>query len=127
MWCPRATPACTADTLFTHTLHCLALLTPSSPYPILHHDLQPRVDVVPKGYSGLLDCLELYATSVSATLVVMGSQAMTSIAVAGGSSSSIGGAANSVTLSCVKRLQLPIVVVTANTRLAQVWGVKGCG
>ena len=83
--------------------------------------------MVSKGYSGLLDCLERYATSVDATLAVMGSQAMTSNAVAGGSSSSIGGAANSVTLSCVKRLQLPIVVVTANTRLAQVWGVKGCG
>ena len=81
---------------------------------------QAKMDVVVKGYTGLLDCLESYATACEATLVVMGSQALTSQTMISGTVSSAA-VVGSVTLSCVKRLAgVPMLVVTANTRLVQV-------
>ena len=83
-----------------------------------HH--QAKTDVIVKGnYSGLLDCLESYVAACDATLVVMGSQAMTSQVTISGTMASAA-LVGSVTLSCIKRLAgLPMVVVTANTRIVQ--------
>ena len=77
------------------------------------------MDVVFKGDAGLLDCLESYVNACEATLVVMGSQAMTSQVLISGTMASAG-LVGSVTLSCIKRLSgLSMIVVTANTRLMQ--------
>ena len=77
------------------------------------------MDVVVKGYAGLLDCLESYVDACEATLVVMGSQAITSQPIISGTTASAA-VVGSVTLSCIKRLAgMPMLVVTANTRLVQ--------
>ncbi len=73
-----------------------------------------------KGYTGLLDCLESYAGACDATLVVMGSKVITSRAVGSAGGGSTLTAVGSVTLSMIKRLAgTPVMVVTANTRLAR--------
>jgi hypothetical protein len=80
---------------------------------------QPQLDVVVKGYTGLLDCMESYANACDASLVVMGSQVITSQPVISGNTTSAA-AVGSVTLSCLKRLAgRPMLVVTANTRLVK--------
>lgn len=72
--------------------------------------------MVVKGEAGLLDCLEDYASSREANLIVMGSQAMTTQTTLVGSSVTAA-AVGSVAFSCLKRLRLPMAIVTANTRL----------
>ncbi|KAL6752576.1 hypothetical protein V8C86DRAFT_2751570 [Haematococcus lacustris] len=73
-----------------------------------------RVDVLVRGASGLLDCMEAYVSSSMAAagarpLVIMASQQLTS--------NVFGYVVGSVTLSMVRRLAgTPVLVVTANTK-----------
>ena len=90
---------------------------PSRNIPVI--SIQAKMDVVVKGYAGLLDCLESYVDACEATLVIMGSQAITSQPIISGTTASAA-VVGSVTLSCIKRLAgMPMLVVTANTRLVQ--------
>jgi nucleotide-binding universal stress UspA family protein len=73
---------------------------------------QPRQDVKVKGCDGLLDCLEKYVLECDASVVVMGSKAISSVSH-NGPAAAIG----SVTLSCIRRLKLPMAIVTPQTRL----------
>uniref|UniRef100_A0A7S2VUP2 Uncharacterized protein n=1 Tax=Chlamydomonas chlamydogama TaxID=225041 RepID=A0A7S2VUP2_9CHLO len=75
--------------------------------------IDTKMDVVVKGYTGLLECMESYADAVDATLIVMGSQCLTSSASMG---TTLSLAMGSVTLSCLKRFTRPMAVVTANSK-----------
>lgn len=70
-----------------------------------------------KGYMGLLECMESYVVSVDASLVVMGSQAIVSQPLCPSGIVSAQAVVGSVTLSCMKRLRLPMAIVTPQTRL----------
>jgi hypothetical protein len=65
---------------------------------------QPQV----RGMWGLLDMMDNYVTAVDAHMVVMGSQHLTS--------NDFNYVIGSITLSAVKRLHVPVLVVTANSR-----------
>ncbi|MEW5299834.1 MAG: hypothetical protein WDW36_002809 [Sanguina aurantia] len=75
---------------------------------LLRNLIDTRADVIMRGSRGLLDCMQEKVEEAEATLVVMGSVAAT----AGGLSV----AAASITLALSKRLAVPILVTTANSR-----------
>ncbi|KAG1666285.1 hypothetical protein FOA52_004766 [Chlamydomonas sp. UWO 241] len=83
--------------------------------------IMPRLDVIVRGHTGLLDAIQEYVVSADAGLVVMGSVALTTCATLAGSgssgASSVAAAVGSVTVAIAKRLPVPLAVVTANTRL----------
>ncbi|KAG2494533.1 hypothetical protein HYH03_007300 [Edaphochlamys debaryana] len=64
--------------------------------------------VLVRGVWGLMDVMDNYVTAVDAHMVVMGSQHLTS--------NDFNYVIGSITLSALKRLHLPILVVTANSR-----------
>eukprot|EP00798_Chlamydomonas_sp_ICE-L_P015968 gene15968-22099_t len=70
-------------------------------------NIETNMDIIVKGYAGMLDCLDSYVMASGATLVVMGSLCLTAANL-----NSMG----SVTLSCMKRLNVPIMVVTVNSK-----------
>lgn len=71
---------------------------------------------------GLLDMMEQYVTAVEAQMVVMGSEHLTS--------NDFNYVIGSITLSALKRLHVPVMVVTANSRcnvnIGGDWTPPGC-
>uniref|UniRef100_A0A7R9Z5H8 UspA domain-containing protein n=1 Tax=Chlamydomonas euryale TaxID=1486919 RepID=A0A7R9Z5H8_9CHLO len=80
--------------------------------------LHTSVHVLVQGYHGLLDSLVTFLTSKGAGLVVMGSRALTAAPAALGSAAPASTPASSVSLAVVKRLPMPVVLLTKNSRVA---------
>ncbi|KAG2494492.1 hypothetical protein HYH03_007261 [Edaphochlamys debaryana] len=72
--------------------------------------IEAHADVEVKGLGGLLDCMEAAVRKLEPHMVVMASAALTM------SNLNTASVMGSVTLSCLKRLTLPIAVVTSNSK-----------
>ncbi|KAG2452561.1 hypothetical protein HYH02_002798 [Chlamydomonas schloesseri] len=72
--------------------------------------IETHVEVLVKGINGLLDVMESAATKLAPNLVVMASAALTM------SNLNTASVMGSVTLSVLKRLSLPVAVVTSNSK-----------
>ena len=79
-----------------------ATLLARRPVPLFRPYLQVR------GVWGLIDVMDNYVSAVDARMVVMGSQHLTS--------NDFNYIIGSITLSALKRLHVPVMVVTANSR-----------
>jgi nucleotide-binding universal stress UspA family protein len=84
---------------------CSAVSVITSFIPDPHSDaVRTRQPPQARGEAGLLDCMESYLASSRASLVVLGSVHLT-----------LSTAIGSVVLTLLRRLSLPMLVVTANS------------
>ncbi|GLC44162.1 hypothetical protein PLESTB_000901400 [Pleodorina starrii] len=75
---------------------------------LLKSMVDTHVEVLVRGMWGLLDMMDNYVSAVEAHMVVMGSEHLTS--------NNFNYVIGSITLSALKRLHVPVMVVTANSR-----------
>ncbi|GLI58901.1 hypothetical protein VaNZ11_000682 [Volvox africanus] len=89
---------------------------------LLKSMVDTHVEVLIRGVWGLLDMMDNYVTAVEAHMVVMGSEHLTS--------NDFNYVIGSITLSALKRLHVPVMVVTANSRcnirIGSDWTPPGC-